>query len=66
MSSINDDPLRDVRIEQTALIIRTKRAAREVNGQHVEVLAMGYSDRIMINVTTEGKLGQLVESTIQS
>ena len=49
-----------IRIEATAPIIRTKQAAREIDGQHVEVLVMGYTDRIMINVTMEGKLGQLV------
>ena len=60
LMSLNGDPLSHVRIERTSPIIRTKQAAREVNSQHVEVLVMGYSDRIMINVTTEGKIGQLV------
>jgi hypothetical protein len=49
-----------IRIEPTAPIRRTKQAAREIDGQHVEVLVMGYTDRITINVMAEGKLGQLV------
>jgi hypothetical protein len=57
---MNGDVARTIRIEPTTPIIRTKQAAKEINGQHVEVLVMGYSDRIMINITTEGKLGQLV------
>jgi hypothetical protein len=60
MSSLDSDPLSKVRIEPTSPIIRTKQAAKEVNGHHVEVLVMGYSDRIMVNVTMEGKIGQLV------
>jgi hypothetical protein len=59
-SAQSNDTLSEVRIEPTSPIIRTKQAAREVNGQHVEILVMGYTDRIMINVTMEGKLGQLV------
>ena len=58
--SVNDDQQDKIRIEPTAPIIRTKQAAREIDGQHVEVLVLGYTERIMINVTTEGKLGQLV------
>jgi len=53
-----------IRIEPTSPIIRTKQVARVIDGQHVEVLVMGYTDRIMINVTTEGKLGQLVWSPL--
>ena len=60
MSVDGCDQQSKIRIEATAPIIRTKQAAREIDGQHVEVLVMGYTDRIMINVTTEGKLGQLV------
>jgi hypothetical protein len=62
MAPVNSDLLDNVsiRIEPTSPIIRIKQAAKQVNGQHVEVLVMGYTDRIMINVTTEGKLGQLV------
>ena len=60
MSSLNTDPISKIQIEPTSPIIRTKQAAKEVNGHHVEVLVMGYSDRIMVNVTTEGKIGQLV------
>jgi hypothetical protein len=60
MSSFNNDSLSKVRIEPTSPIIQTKQAAKEVNGRHVEVLVMGYSDRIMVNVTMEGKIGQLV------
>lgn len=59
-NAMNGDVASKIRIEPAAPIIRTKQAAKEVNGQHVEVLVMGYSDRIMIHVTTEGKLGQLV------
>jgi len=62
MSSINGDPLSQVRIEKTSPIIRTKQAARTINDQHIEVLVMGYSDRIMINIGTQGKIGQLVPS----
>jgi hypothetical protein len=58
--AMNDDLASRIRIEPAAAIIRTKQAAKDVNGQHIEVLVMGYTDRIMINVTTEGKLGQLV------
>jgi hypothetical protein len=58
--SIHSGLLSKVRIEPTAPIIRTKQAAREVNGQNVEILVMAYTHRITINVTTEGKLGQLV------
>jgi hypothetical protein len=58
--SVNDGQQGKIRIEPTAPIIRTKQAAREIDGQHVEVLVLGYTERIMINVTTEGKLGQLV------
>jgi hypothetical protein len=60
MSVDGRDQSSKIRIEPTAAIIRTTQAAREIDGQHVEVLVMGYTDRIMINVTTEGKLGQLV------
>jgi hypothetical protein len=58
--SVHNGLLSKIRIEPTAPIIRTKQAAREVNGQNVEILVMGYTDRIVINVTTEGKLGQIV------
>jgi hypothetical protein len=58
--SVHNGLLSKIRIEPTAPIIRTKQAAREVNGQNVELLVMGYTDRIVINVTTEGKLGQIV------
>jgi hypothetical protein len=60
MSYVNGDTISNVRIEPVSPIIQTKQVARDVNGQHIEVLVMGYSDRIMINVITEGKLGQLV------
>lgn len=61
--SVNNTLMSKVRVDATAPIIRTKQAARDVNGQHVEMLVMGYTDRIMITVTTEGKLGQLVFSS---
>ena len=60
MSVKGGDQQSKIRIEPTTSIIQTKQTAREIDGQHVEVLVMGYTDRIMINVTTEGKLGQLV------
>jgi len=59
---MNGDVASRILIEPTTPIIRTKQAAKEINGQHIEVLVMGYSDRIMINITTEGKLGQLAPS----
>src|SRR5271154_6903543 len=58
--SVHNGLLSKIRIEPSAPIIRTKQAAREVNGQNVEILVMGYTDRIAINVTTVGKLGQIV------
>ena len=60
LMSVHNGLLSKIRIEPTAPIILTKQAAREVNGQNVELLVMGYTDRIAINVTTEGKLGQIV------
>ena|SRR5579862_3940539 len=63
MTTIDEDVLSKVRIEPAPAVIKTRQAAREINGQHVEVLAMGYTDRIMINVTQEGKIGQLVPFT---
>jgi len=61
MLSIGDSQ-NNVQIEQTAPIIRIKQAAKKVDDQHVEILVMGHSDRIMISVTMEGKLGQLVST----
>jgi hypothetical protein len=55
-----DNPLINIRIEPTTPTIRTKQAAKQIHNQHVEVLIMGYTDRIMINVTTRGKIGHLV------
>jgi hypothetical protein len=60
--STQHNPLLNIRIEPTTPIIRTKQAAKQIHNQHVEVLVMGYTDRIMINVTTQGKLGHLVFS----
>lgn len=60
MAAVDEDVLSKVRIEPAPAIIKTRQAAREINGQHVEVLAMGYSDRIMVNITAEGKIGHLV------
>jgi hypothetical protein len=54
------DSLEEVRIKPAAPIIRTKQVARKLDGQHVEVLVMGYTDRIMITVSMEGKIGPLV------
>lgn len=45
-----EDVLSKVQIEPAPTIIHTKQQAREIDGQHVEVLSMGYTDRIMINV----------------
>jgi hypothetical protein len=49
-----------IRIEPTTPIIPTKQAARILQDQHVEVLVMSYSDRILINVLSEGKIGHMV------
>jgi hypothetical protein len=57
---MNGDLASTIRIEPAAPIIQIKQAAKDINGLHIEVLVMGYTDRIMINVTTDGKLGQLV------
>jgi|SRR5271155_2556557 len=60
LMSVHNGLLSKIRIEPTAPIIQTKQASREANGQNVEILVMGYTDRIAINVTTVGKLGQIV------
>jgi len=66
-AAVNDeDVLSKVQIEPAPAIIRTRQQAREIDGQHVEVLSMGYTDRIMINVATEGKIGHLVAHIFQS
>ena len=49
-----------VRIEPAARIIETKQIAGTLHDQHIEVLVMGYADRILITITSEGKIGQLV------
>jgi hypothetical protein len=54
------DSQEEVRITPAQPIIRTKQAARQIDGQHVEVLVMGYMDRIMVTVSMEGKIGHLV------
>jgi hypothetical protein len=59
-----EDALNGIRIEPAPAVIRIRQAAREVNGEHVEVLSMGYTDRILVNITTEGKIGHLVKSRL--
>jgi hypothetical protein len=53
-----------VRVEETTPIIRIKQAAKQVNDQHIEILVMGYVDRIAINVTMEGKIGHMVRGVV--
>jgi hypothetical protein len=63
MSAQQHGTFTNITIESTAPIIKTKQAAKQIHNQHVEVLVMGYSDRIMINITTQGKIGNLVTSS---
>ena len=51
-----------IQVEETSPIIRIKQAAKHVNGQRIEILVMGYADRIFIHVTMEGKIGHIVQA----
>src|ERR1700721_1291325 len=57
-----DNVLSGIRITPASPAIRSKQAARLVNNEHIEVLTMAFTDRIMINITMQGKLGQIVHT----
>jgi hypothetical protein len=62
MATSDEELLATVQIEPTMPTICIKQSARQVIGQHIEVLAMSFKDRILINVVQTGKLGQIVHT----
>ena len=64
MGDSGNTTLNAIHVEETSPIIRIKQAAKQVNGQHIEILLMGYADRIFIHVTMEGKVGHIVPAEL--
>ncbi len=46
--------------EQPVFPLKTRQAARLLNGIHTEVLVTGFRDKILVIVTQYGRIGSLV------